>query len=665
MSKYYQMRPSSNKLQTNNPYLSKSRKFLKKKSNSQKKYFPIPDIITQIKPYLNNLNSLNSLIKPPNQHQVALTPNSHSRILTEELLLPKKSPEFINKKTLILDLDETLVHSSFIPFENNDIVLNVEFDGMIYNIYVLVRPGAEYFIKNISKYYELVIFTASLSNYASPLLDILDKEDNIKFRLYRENCTFMNGMFIKELKKLNRNMKDLIIVDNSPLAYSFDIDNGLPIKTWYEDKNDIELYKITEILEFLAKTNDVRHFIKKFVKRNEIAYDEAQEFIKKLKNDTNKKKDKKSINSENNTNNTGNCENNINNTNSLNNISIINNNSKNISIIKKNKNSDDDNIYFNKEPLNIYEPKINKENSKNKIEIEKNIIKYETSNDNQKRSLKTAILYNPQNKKNNFLNYQDIAFIKKKNNFLENKKINEKQRNKNNNIFRFKRKKEITQNIKNDIIININNSSKVKPIMPMTLSTSLTTNMKSFLFNTTKNVLSRKNNNILKREENLIKKKNNYINILQDKKEKNKYTNLIRQINKDIINKNITNNSGIKDLIKYEKFGFDNATSKPKSRVSSSIASQRNYTPLNANKKNNKIFLSFPVQRSKSSEHFFDINNIIPKNQNEQILTKNEKRKFNNLFGGVYLGSTPRYNIFGKYLNNYYKQRRIQTAKRI
>ena len=106
----------------------------------------------------------------------------------------------MTKKTLILDLDETLVHSSFTPFEKNDIVLNVDFEGVMYNIYVLVRPDAELFIKTVSKFFELVIFTASISKYASPLLDILDKEKNIKHRLYRDQCTFINGIYIKDLK---------------------------------------------------------------------------------------------------------------------------------------------------------------------------------------------------------------------------------------------------------------------------------------------------------------------------------------------------------------------------------------------------------------------------------------------------------------------------------
>ena len=82
------------------------------------------------------------------------------------------------------------------------------------------------------------------------------------------------------MKKLNRNLNDLIILDNSPLAYSFDNDNGLPIKAWYEDKNDNELEKVYPLIEFLSNVKDVRKFIKQFVKNNEINYNAANELIK-------------------------------------------------------------------------------------------------------------------------------------------------------------------------------------------------------------------------------------------------------------------------------------------------------------------------------------------------------------------------------------------------
>ena len=245
----------------------------KKKAKSQFKYINVPDIITQVKPsYLNNF------IRPINLRELSLAPINNSNNI-EEYLLPPKSKEFSNKKTLILDLDETLVHSSFTPFQKNDIILEVDFDGVIYNIYVLIRPYAEEFLKNVSKYFEVVVFTASISKYASPLLDILDKDKNIKHRLFRDHCTFVDGIFRKELKRLNRCLKDLIIVDNSPSAYAFDSDNGLPIKTWYDDPNDRELMKIEPLIIFLSKTKDVRKYIDRFVDDDEILYNEAMAFI--------------------------------------------------------------------------------------------------------------------------------------------------------------------------------------------------------------------------------------------------------------------------------------------------------------------------------------------------------------------------------------------------
>ena len=277
-----------NKHNENN--LSSKNSKITKRANSHKKYLNSPNIITQLPNanlYSNNFfsNKTNNLNLNLNVlHQQSFTPiNRSNKLFEEELLLPKKSPKFEGKKTLVLDIDETLVHSSFFPFEKNDLILNVNFDGIFYNIYVLVRPGVERFIKNISKFFEIITFTASIQAYASPLLDILDKEKNIQYRLYREHCTFVNGVFIKDLKRLNRNLKDLIIVDNSPLAFALDTDNGLPIISWFDDPIDRELTNIQPLLEFLANIKDVRKYIKKFVKNNNINYEIAHKIIKENK----------------------------------------------------------------------------------------------------------------------------------------------------------------------------------------------------------------------------------------------------------------------------------------------------------------------------------------------------------------------------------------------
>ena len=202
----------------------------------------------------------------------------------------------------------------------------------------------------------------------------------------RENCTFMNGIYIKELKKLNRNLKDLIIVDNSPLAYTFDINKGLPIKTWYEDKKDVELYKISSILKFLSTTKDVRSYIRKFVKRNEIIYDEAMKIMKNFEN----KKIK--INNSNASNNNLINDNNYNNNNisSMNNISTSKNinNTNNIKLI----NDSEDNLIFNKEGIELYERNIENKGKGNSQSISENEKSF--NNQNYKMKLKaTTMLY--------------------------------------------------------------------------------------------------------------------------------------------------------------------------------------------------------------------------------------------------------------------------------
>lgn len=90
----------------------------------------------------------------------SLSPTKQS--LTAKKFLPDKLRN--NKKTLILDLDETLVHSGFKNFKTpSDMILKIDLEGRIHDIHVLIRPGAREFLEKMSELYELVIFTASLS----------------------------------------------------------------------------------------------------------------------------------------------------------------------------------------------------------------------------------------------------------------------------------------------------------------------------------------------------------------------------------------------------------------------------------------------------------------------------------------------------------------------
>lgn len=195
--------------------------------------------------------------------------------------LPPKSAIDKNKKTLILDLDETLVHSGFnmFPGRPDQIIITVPLDNKLHNIYVLFRPGAEEFLEKMSKLYEVVIFTASLSKYAGPLLDKLDKNKFCSYRLFREHCTVINNGFVKDLKKLGRDMKDVIIIDNNPVSYSLNVENGFPIKSWIDDVNDRELIKIIPVLEFLSKVKDVRDYIKLMCDNGQFSHIKADKII--------------------------------------------------------------------------------------------------------------------------------------------------------------------------------------------------------------------------------------------------------------------------------------------------------------------------------------------------------------------------------------------------
>ena len=71
----------------------------------------------------------------------------------------------------------------------------------------------------MAEYYEVVIFTASLSKYADPLMDQMDTNGFCTQRLFREHCTYMQGVFTKDMSKIGRGAKDAIILDDSPSAY--------------------------------------------------------------------------------------------------------------------------------------------------------------------------------------------------------------------------------------------------------------------------------------------------------------------------------------------------------------------------------------------------------------------------------------------------------------
>lgn len=173
-------------------------------------------------------------------------------------LLPQKtrsSPPI----TLVLDLDETLVHCSTSCLEPCDIKFPVTLNGTTYNVSGRFRPNYINFLKTVATQYEVVIFTASQKVYADELINILDPTKTlIKYRLFRDSCVFVSGNYLKDLAVLGRDLARTVIVDNSPQAFGYQLDNGIPIISWYEDANDAELLRVLHFLDKLKDVPDVR-----------------------------------------------------------------------------------------------------------------------------------------------------------------------------------------------------------------------------------------------------------------------------------------------------------------------------------------------------------------------------------------------------------------------
>ena len=191
----------------------------------------------KFKDMINNHIRNNTLIKEKIDKIIreSISPESSSSLTDDEDSenLPQPDPPFFGPKKsddkreycLVLDLDETLVHY----FEDEN------------EAYVKVRMGAENFIRTLSKYCEIAIFTASTKYYADIVINGLDCKDLIDYRLYRQHTTVIDGVNIKDLSKLGRNLNKIIIIDNIEENYQFQKNNGLNISDFEGDENDNEL----------------------------------------------------------------------------------------------------------------------------------------------------------------------------------------------------------------------------------------------------------------------------------------------------------------------------------------------------------------------------------------------------------------------------------------
>ncbi|KAF2018187.1 NIF domain-containing protein [Aaosphaeria arxii CBS 175.79] len=196
-------------------------------------------------------------------------------------LVPRRQPSYSTagasavgpyQKTLIIDLDETLIHSMskggrYTTGHMVEVKLSqpVGADGQVVGpqipilYYVHFRPHWDEFLKKVCKWYNLVIFTAAVQEYADPVIDLLEKERKyFSGRYYRQHCTFRNGSYIKDLSQVEPDLSKVMIIDNSPISYAFNEDNAIPIEGWINDPTDNHLLHLVPLLEGLQYATDVR-----------------------------------------------------------------------------------------------------------------------------------------------------------------------------------------------------------------------------------------------------------------------------------------------------------------------------------------------------------------------------------------------------------------------
>ena len=210
--------------------------------------------------------------------QILSLPQPPSSLLQEKKLNLEYKPGTSERKTIIFDLDETLVHC--VGANKGEISLLIDFpSGKSSMAGINIRPFALECLKEANKLFEVIVFTASHKCYADVILDYLDPNRTIfHHRLYRENCVQVSNDNIKDLRILNRNPENIVIVDNSVYSFAYHLDNGVPIVSWFDNPCDTELLNLIEYFRIIADTHDVRDVNRQIFHLDSFYEDFVQEF---------------------------------------------------------------------------------------------------------------------------------------------------------------------------------------------------------------------------------------------------------------------------------------------------------------------------------------------------------------------------------------------------
>jgi len=166
--------------------------------------------------------------------------------------------------TVVLDLDETLVHCRLEQLPVGRPNFSVSFEDTDIAGFVYIRPAARLFLEVAARLFEVVVFTASSQAYADQVLDQLDPEGKLlSGRLYRQHCTSEVGGFLKDLRSLGRPMERAVLVDNSPVSLVLCPDNGVLVSSWTaEEEHDQELMHLLLLLQDCAQQPSVPAYLR-------------------------------------------------------------------------------------------------------------------------------------------------------------------------------------------------------------------------------------------------------------------------------------------------------------------------------------------------------------------------------------------------------------------
>ncbi|XP_059187197.1 LOW QUALITY PROTEIN: mitochondrial import inner membrane translocase subunit TIM50 [Centropristis striata] len=204
----------------------------------------IPDEFDREPPVVQQLKRTYKYFK--DYRQMIIEPTS-PKLLPDPLKEPYYQPPY----TLVLELTDVLLHPEW------SLSTGWRFKK---------RPGIDYLFQQLAPLYEIVIFTAETGMTAYPLIDSIDPQGFVMYRLFRDATHYMEGHHVKDVSCLNRDTSKVIVVDCKREAFSLQPFNGMALKKWDGNSEDRTLYDLANFLKTIALSgvDDVRSVLENY-----------------------------------------------------------------------------------------------------------------------------------------------------------------------------------------------------------------------------------------------------------------------------------------------------------------------------------------------------------------------------------------------------------------